>query len=403
MERGLTNKGASFRKAAGITGLIAPIAIAGILIASSPRPTVAQTRPAPASPNATQTLPVPETPESTVHEPETPDSFLNSSLVPPVYGTVRLGAFAGEAARLAGLTVLSTYGLGDAHNYERYRQAIRHCYGVDLEDMNYFSLDQRNFDERVDMLEKWILMAGQYGDVTLAIEPLGKEKYAIFHNKRAMERLRRAFDSANEHDITVWVRFASESNLPGSEYTAAREEKVAFEFYDAAAAFKKQMPPNVKLVFSPLINTFYLGRYLQKPLAKKMFYGRGNKNVVWDRIGGTIYRTNLPLESTFSFYYDFMSTLDGQTEFQVCEVGGPYSRRDEVMRFIDLCAGTKWPKLVKVNLFARDINSRADPNAQFGFLEPTERATKWRRAETSGQAEYMESWLKPKLTERLAR
>lgn len=389
MERQAPRTLASIRSAIGLTGLVAPVLVACLLVASAPKPIAAQPR-----------IPNPQ-PVQAVDLP--PVDLGSTETIAPVYGSVRLGAFAGEAARLAGLTVLSTFGLGDAHNYELYRNSIRHCYGVDLEDMNYFSLEQRNFDERVDMLEKWMLMAGRFGDVTIAIEPLGKEKYAIFHNKRVMERLHRAFASAKEHDIRIWVRFASESNLPGSEYSAAREEKAALEFYDAAVAFKSQMPDNVHLVFSPLINTFYLGRYLQKPLAQKMFYGRGTKNVVWDRIGGTIYRTNLPLDSTFSFYYEFMSSLDPKTPFQVCEVGGPYSRRDEVMSFLDSCGRGKWPKLVKVNLFARDINSRADPDSQFGFLEPAERSTKWRRAELTGQPQLMESWLKPKLMARAAR
>lgn len=309
-------------------------------------------------------------------------------------GKVKVGAFSGEAAHLAGITHVSTYGLADATQYAKYRESVRATYGADLEDMNYFSLKQENFKDRVEKLERWILMAGEYGDVTIALEPLGEEKYDIFHDATAMEFLSRAFQRAEAKNITIWIRFASESNLRGSEYSAT-QPSVADDFYEAAADFKSQMPGNVKLVFSPLINTFYVGKQYQKSLARRMLYGPNKTNVIWDRIGGTIYRTTNPLLPMYEDYYSFMHELDPETPFQICELGCAYPKRAEVLEFLKLCGDGNWPMLQKVNLFARDINSRADPFSQFGYLEPIERAEKAKLAKETGEAQPMDSYIKP--------
>ncbi|QYK52778.1 MAG: hypothetical protein KF824_10995 [Fimbriimonadaceae bacterium] len=312
-------------------------------------------------------------------------------------GKVKVGAFSGEAAHLAGITHVSTYGLADAKQYAKYRESVHSTYGADLEDMNYFSLKQENFKDRVEKLERWILMAGEYGDVTIALEPLGEEKYDIFHDSTAMEFLSRAFQRAEKHDITIWIRFASESNLRGSEYSAT-QPSVADDFYEAAADFKSQMPGNVKLVFSPLINTFYVGKKYQKSLARRMFYGPNESNVLWDRIGGTIYRTTHPLLPMYEDYYSFMHELDPEAPFQICELGCAYPQREEVLAFLKLCGDGNWSMLEKVNLFARDINSRADPYSQFGYLEPVERAEKSKLAQETGEVQPMDSYIKPLIT-----
>lgn len=313
-------------------------------------------------------------------------------LIAPKYGSIKLGAFAGEAANLAGLTYISTTGLANKKDYAKYRESIRSTYGADLEDMNYFSLAPEKLDHRLTNLKAWILLAGEYGDVTLALEPLGKEKYDVFFDKAVMTRLAAIFKVANKRGITIWVRFASESNLRGSEYRAIdRPDK----FYSAAENFKSLMPQNVKLVYSPLINTYIAGHQNQRLLAKKMLYGPHNENKIWDCIGGTIYRTDQPLLPMYNTYYEDMRSLAPQTPFQICEVGAPYSRKAELLRFLDSCSRGTYPKLRKVNLFARNINQRADPNAEFGYLNPTARTEKTQQAIKTGKPQKLESFIKP--------
>ncbi|MBS1710963.1 MAG: hypothetical protein JSS71_04455 [Armatimonadetes bacterium] len=314
--------------------------------------------------------------------------------VPPVYGQIRLGAFAGEAAHLAGITYISTVGLSDPARYAEYRESVHQTYGVDLEDMNYFSLEAKDLDSRIRSFQAWLLMAGRYGDVTVALEPPYDTKFEVFHDSATMAKLAVAFQRAKEAGITVWIRFASESNLHGSKYSVTDNPDV---YHDAAAEFKAQMPDNVKLVFSPLINTFVAGSAAQRPLAARMYLGQSGK-VVWDRIGGTIYRTDQPLEPTYRAYYDFMSSLDPKTPFQICEVGGPYSRRQETLAFLKTCSSGGFPRLVKVNLFARDINRRADPNAEFGFIEPSLKSRGFERAVASKRPSLAASFLKPVLS-----
>lgn len=313
--------------------------------------------------------------------------------VPPVYGQIRLGAFAGEAAHLAGITYISTVGLSDPARYEQYRESVHQTYGVDLEDMNYFSLEAKDLDSRIRSFQAWLLMAGRYGDVTVALEPPSDTKFEVFHDSATMAKLAVAFQKAKEAGITVWIRFASESNLHGSKYSVTDNPDV---YHDAAAEFKAQMPDNVKLVFSPLINTFVAGSAAQRPLAARMYLGQSGK-VVWDRIGGTIYRTDQSLEPTYRAYYDFMAALDPKTPFQICEVGGPYSRRQETLAFLKTCSSGGFPRLVKVNLFARDINRRADPNAEFGFIEPGLKSRGFERAVATKRPSLAASFLKPVL------
>jgi hypothetical protein len=127
-----------------------------------------------------------------------------------------------------------------------------------------------------------------------------------------------------------------------------------------------------------------------------MFYGGDKRSgkLPWDRIGGTIYRTDMALEPTFSDYYRFMSGLAPELPFQICELGGPYKRRTEVTRFLRDLGEGKWPKVEKVNLFARDINKRADPNGSFGFIEPVERAVAIDQAKRQRSPVIASSWLK---------
>lgn len=311
--------------------------------------------------------------------------------VQPQYGQIKLGAFAAEAANIAGLTYISTTGLANPKDYAKYRASIRSTYGVDLEDMNYFSLAPNKLEHRLNQLEKWILLAGEYGDVTLALEPLGKSKYAVFRDQKVMSRLKNIFETADKSGITLWIRFASESNLRGSKYTAIYEPD---EFYKAAKNFKSQMPKNVKLVFSPLINTYVVGSTTQKSLARNMLYGPNQKNIIWDRIGGTIYRTDRSLVPMYNQYYQDMIELAPTTPFQICEVGGPYSQREEVQYFLKLCSQGNFPNLVKVNLFARNINQRADPEAEFGYIDPIERTTKTAIATQTKKPQVCESFIK---------
>jgi hypothetical protein len=316
----------------------------------------------------------------------------------PTYGQIKLGAFAAEAAHLAGLKFISTNGLADPAAYAKYRSSIRNTYGKDLEDMNYFSLAPTNFEDRVIQLQKWMINASKYGDVTLAIEPLGPEKYQFFDQPDKLLKLSQTFRHPQLKNTTIWIRFASESNLRGSEYSAIKQPEV---FRQAAINLKHYLPKNAKLVFSPLINTYVAGRLAQRDFAQSVLAPHNNQPL-WDCIGGTIYRTNLPLKPTYDQYYQEMVEISPNTPFQICELGGPYSKRKEVLKFLSDCAKGDYPQLIKVNLFARDINKRADPLAEFGFLEPAERATKSDFAQSSQTPAKMESFLKPILRQPVA-
>jgi len=314
----------------------------------------------------------------------------------PVFGKIRLGAFSGEIADICGLNGQSISLLSKPENYNPYRKMIREVYGLDLEDMNYFSVGTIGWARSIPSLHDWILMAGQFGDVTVALEPMGFYQYDEFEDSRPMMDLRKVFREAEDKGITIWVRYASEANLQHNPYSAGVSIKNAKLYYDKAAWLKSYMPKNVKIVFSPLINTVVKGKSTQFRIIRRMFYGGDKRQgkLPWDRIGGTIYRTDMALEPTYSDYYKFMSGLAPELPFQICELGGPYKRRDEVSRFLTDLAEGKWPKVEKVNLFARDINKRADPNGSFGFIEPVERAAAIDKAKKQHAPVLVSSWLK---------
>ena len=212
-----------------------------------------------------------------------------------------------------------------------------------------------------------------------------------------MDTLREIFVEAEGRGITVAVRFASEANLKGNPYSAYGSRKKAKIFFDAALWFKGSMPSNVKMVFSPLINTAVNGEPLQEKTVEWMLLGPDDSDAEspWDRIGGTIYRTNVRLDSTFERYYEWMTNIYGDAPFQICEVGGPYGKRGEVKSFISHILDGRWPGVEKVNLFARDINRRADPNGHFGFMNPTQRERAASYAARTGEPQVVESYMKP--------
>lgn len=325
------------------------------------------------------------------------EEFSEQGLVLPQYGQIRLGAYAGEAARVAGLFDSATVGLSDTKNYELYRRSVHFAYGVDLEDMNYFSVGSPGWESRLPALQKWILSAGRFGDVTIALEPDGPEKFDVFRDSAGMTALHEVFEKAEEEGIIIWVRFGSEANLQGSPYSVFASRRKAVGFYRRALWFKSNMPGNIRLVFSPLINTVVAGWKYQSQTIEWMFLGdetTEDQSCPWDRIGGTLYRTNLPIEPMYSRYYDLMSEMNPNLRFQLCELGGPYSRRGELISFIKQAAGGKWMLLDKVNLFAREINRRADPSGSFGYMNPNARHKAVAFARSHRQPRFTESYLK---------
>lgn len=321
---------------------------------------------------------------------------LDPPLVRPQLGQVRLGAYAGEAAQIAGLTQSSIPALSQLDLHSKYRESIRNTYGADLEEMNYFSVGAEGWQDRIDMLRQWLIRAGQFGEVTIGLEPTGKQGYGVFKDSAGMRALRSAFQDAEDAGIAVVIRFASEANLRDNPYSAYGSRARAEKFFNAATWFKSYMGSRVVLVFSPLINTAVHGDRLQHETISRMFNGpEPGQPRPWDRIGGTIYRTNVRLAPTFTSYYQSMSKHDPSLPFQICEVGGPYSRRFEVTGFLADISNGKWPRVEKVNLFARDINRRADPNGSFGFIDPVKRAIAADQAVRSGTPQLAESFLKP--------
>lgn len=296
----------------------------------------------------------------------------------PVIGSVTFGAFAAEAALSVGLGSQSTRHFSDADSYGAYRDAVRAIYGADLEDMNYFAVGLGYKQERFASLAKWVFMAGQFGDVTLAIEPLGADGYSVFEDdNEEMLALKTIFEKAKENNVRVWVRFASENNLGNSPYSVSSSIKKASAFYKRAKWFRDFMPDNVGLVYSPLINTAITHQRTQERILLASLLGNSGETQnehPWSRIGGTLYLTDINLVRHYDSYHKLMARTMPQLPFQICELGGPYSKRKEVLAFLRFAAEGRWEGLEKVNFFARTINKRADPKGAFGFIEPASRA-----------------------------
>lgn len=314
----------------------------------------------------------------------------------PVIGSVTFGAFAAEAALSVGLESQSTRHFSDADSYGAYRDAVRAIYGADLEDMNYFAVGLGYKQERFASLAKWVFMAGQFGDVTLAIEPLGARGYSVFEDdNEEMVALKAIFERAKENNVQIWVRFASENNLGNSPYSVSASIKKATAFYKRAMWFRDYMPDNVGLVYSPLINTAITQQKTQERIIRASLLGGSGStdyDQPWSRIGGTLYLTDINLVKHYDRYHKLMVQTMPDLPFQICELGGPYNRKKEVLAFLKLASEGRWEGLEKVNFFARTINQRADPKGAFGFVEPIARR---RGAETlsDGSRRYPTSYV----------
>jgi hypothetical protein len=284
----------------------------------------------------------------------------------PRLGRIEVGAFAPEAAHLFGVDQMSLPALEDVDSYATYRLAVRTAFGADLADMNYLAVGTPGWQDRYNALKIWLYRSSAYGDPTLALEPLGSSRYRAFRDGPEMRRLRSVFTEAKEAGITVWIRFASECNLRNSAYSVWSDPTQIDRYKRSVKWFKGYMPSNVRLVFSPLINTAYLRDRRQIETLKAM-YVPGDYN----RIGGTLYATTwLHPVSGYSWYYDFMRRLDPNADFQICELGGAFKRKAEVRRFLQLLFEGRWPKVRRVNLFDGALNPTATrEHGQFGFIE----------------------------------
>lgn len=314
----------------------------------------------------------------------------------PIMGSLTFGAFAAEAAFSVGLESQSTRQFAAADSYGAYRDAVRAIYGADLEDMNYFAVGLGYKRERFLSLAKWVFMAGQFGDVTLAIEPLGSGGYSVFDDdNEEMQALKAIFERAKRDNIRIWVRFASENNLGNNPYSVSSSVKKAADFYEKAKWFRDYMPDNVGLVYSPLINTAITHQKTQERIMRASLLGSSGSTEYdqpWSRIGGTLYLTDINLVKHYDRYHKLMVRTMPELPFQICELGGPYSRRKEVLSFLRLAADGRWQGLEKINFFARTINQRADPKGSFGYIDPMARR---RGAETGpdGSLSYPTSYV----------
>ncbi len=303
--------------------------------------------------------------------PPPPSSFPAGPITtPPEAGGITFGAHAGEVCELLGMSSCNIPTLSDPSVYGKYREAINSAYGVDLLDMNYWRVGSPEDGDRSIELAGWIENAGEYGPVTLALEPASADYAAIFADNAEMQAMRRVFV---KHPGKIWIRFASEANLRLNPYSVFNSRAKCQEYIDAARWFADYMPDNVKLVFCPLINTAVLPNAAQQETMQMMFLGPDEGEIPWDAIGGTLYRTDVSLNPTYTRYYEMMSEWNTDLPFQLCELGGPYGKRDEMIEFIESCIGGEWPRLEKINLFARAINQRADPEGTFGFVDPAMR------------------------------
>ncbi len=287
----------------------------------------------------------------------------------PRLGRITLGAFAPETMPF---TSISLESLDSDYAYAQYRAAVRSCYRVDLADMNYLGVGLPNWQARYSSLDHWLVRASKYGDPTIAIEPIGPSGYGAFTDGPEMASLRSVFGDAASKGITVWVRFASESNLKYSVYSVYNNPCKITEYRNSVRWFRAYMPKNVRLVFSPLINTAYLQNPKQLFTLRRMY-----EPGAYDRIGGTLYATSwLRPRIAFDWYYRFMRQVDPSTPFQICELGSIYPRSDEVRAFLIRVAAGQWPGVQRVNLFAGDLNPLAvNEHGHFGFILPGENSS----------------------------
>lgn len=252
---------------------------------------------------------------------------------------------------------MSLFSLESQENFARYHQAIRDLYGVDMADFAYFSVDDNDgWQERVKALKCWLDNASVYGDPTLAIEPLGRKRYGLFHDSAEMRAIREVFREEQAKGVVVWARFASECNLKNSPYSIANDEREIAQYRNAARWFHSYMPSNVHLVFCPLINTAYLRTPGQLNILRTAY-----EPGIYGRIGGTLYVTPIcqPYPA-FDWYYRFMEKLDPNTPFQICEFEGTVVYEPVSLQFLDCVKGGLWPKLQRINLFAGPINPLAE-------------------------------------------
>jgi hypothetical protein len=315
----------------------------------------------------TRSAPTQSSPISLIPLPElVPSPHIDSA---PRLGLVTIGAFAPESLPYNSLSIES---LDSDQSYAVYRAAVKTCYGADLADMNYLGVGVAGWQDRYGAFERWLQRANRYGDPTIAMEPLGPSGFGVFHDSPEMAYLRSIFDFADRSGITVWVRFASESNLRYSVYSVYNNPSKIAQYRRSVRWFRAYMPPNVRLVFSPLINTVDLQdpRQLRTIIA---MYQPG----AYDRIGGTLYATTtLRPRIAYDWYYHFMRRLDNKTPFQICELGSIYPRSPEVRAFLIRVAKGEWPGVQRVNLFAGDLNPLAvNQHGHFGFILPGENSS----------------------------
>lgn len=287
----------------------------------------------------------------------------------PRIGKIEFGAFAPEAALTKGIEQMSVSALDNEAIYQKYRESVKEVYGAGLSDMNYLGVGVPGWKSRLACFERWLVRAAQFGPPTVALEPLGQDRFLTFKDSAEMRELKAVLQRVEKKGITVWVRFASEANLRKSVYSVYNSPAKIKQFRESFRWFKAYMPKNVRLVFCPLINTAYLKEKRQIATLKAMYPPEA------DRIGGTIYATSwLNVSKAWDWYYRFMSAIDPQKPFQICELGGSYPRKDQVLKFVKSLLSGAYPKVVKVNLFAGELNRRAvKEHGSFGLLLPGEK------------------------------
>lgn len=274
-------------------------------------------------------------------------------------GEIELGVYAAEVAGISDTRVdLPRVANADVHR--RLREAILTHYGAPLPEANYFSVRKPGWDADLPLLETWLRMAAVYGTPTLAFEPIVEKPWDVFRDGPEMTALAEMFKRLGDDGIEVRVRFASEANLWGSPYSATRQPGGIDAYKRAARWFRKAMPGNVKLIFSPLINTPIEGKFegYDSGLEKmKQMYEKG----VYDFIGGTVYSSaNYTLRQIYDRYVKEMRSLDATTPLHICELGGPISQRQEVLGFIRDSASGRYPGLVRINIFGSRVNGRRE-------------------------------------------
>jgi len=295
--------------------------------------------------------------ESNVKEAIGKSKLLNG----PRIGHVTFGAFCPpNAIGLPKWGINPTKPIGSyEHIMPTYNTHIKEKFGVQLAMASYFKIGSSDYQQRIFNLRNWIKNAHTYGVPTIALElPRGHNKNERDSNYGSINSrnpecvaLQKMFTELKSKGISVKVRFLSEANLYDNPYSATRDE-------------------NVKIIFSPLINTATENESYEKSSAfKKML--RMYDPSVYSYIGGTIYaRPGGDMTETYRRYYDALKNINPKGIFVIDELGGPNECHNQIQKLAKNAIRGDFKELRHVNLFVYNNYEKKGVLSKGNLIDP---------------------------------